>query len=121
MESMPSAPSFMIRWLMTSVKYTLPSRSTVGPSVKATVVAISGCWAATGCGVSRKALRIAIVNTSSERSLEVTVSLLLLRPFFYGGRHQRREHFRRRDELPDMTLRVLGRTEQQTDDGGRQL
>ena len=41
-DNTPFALSFMIRSDTISVKYTLPSRSTVGPSVNATVVATSG-------------------------------------------------------------------------------
>ena len=37
---MPSGPTAMMRSLEISVKYTVPSRSTVGPSVNATVVTV---------------------------------------------------------------------------------
>jgi hypothetical protein len=45
-DSTPFVLSFMIRSVMRSVKYTLPARSTVGPSVNASVVAISSSWPA---------------------------------------------------------------------------
>src|SRR5437660_8654976 len=73
-ESTPFGVSFMIRSKIISVKYTLPSRSTVGPSVNATVAAISGCCAAADHG-SATNMRNNVPASLSARNVMVTSNL----------------------------------------------
>src|SRR5436309_4528532 len=68
----PCAVSFMIRWNTISVKYTLPSRSTAGPSVKATVVAISGCCAVASPGTTTQMRAKAPARPSRRRCVTAT-------------------------------------------------
>src|SRR5947208_4953177 len=73
-DNTPCAASFMIRNDTISVKYTLPSRSTAGPSVNATVVAISGCCAARSLGTTPMRA-IANAKPSSRRRVKAASSL----------------------------------------------
>src|SRR5437773_11922500 len=73
-DNTPCAVSFMIRNDTISVKYTLPSRSTAGPSVNATVVAISGCCAARSLGTTPMRA-IANAKPSSRRRVKAASSL----------------------------------------------
>src|SRR5712691_8909964 len=62
----------MIRCHTISEKYTLPSRSTVGPSVKATAVATSGCCAVASLGIATPMKTSAVARPPRRRHITAT-------------------------------------------------